>query len=83
MLTYMGYYQCKLYKPLPPFKYGTVEGHQCLPSPQTSYNETLFSSVLLDGETLSITLGNEYVVGRRVNIMTSFEPECRNALWFQ
>ena len=52
----------------PSFQIWTVEGRQCLSSPQT-YNGTLFSSVLLDlldGETLSITLGNEYVVGRRV-----------------
>ena len=50
------------------FQIWTVEERQCLFSPQI-YNGKLFSSVLLellDGEMLSITLGNEYVVGRRI-----------------
>ena len=57
-----------MYKPLPPFKYGPLKVVNVYLLRQT-YNETLFSSVLLDlldGETLSITLVNEYVVGRRV-----------------
>ena len=57
-----------MYKALPPFKYGPLKVVNVYLLRQT-YNETLFSSVLLDlldGETLSITLVNEYVVARRV-----------------